>query len=440
MRRKRLRAKSALRVVICWAAVLLLKSGVNAQTGAYERTFSQSKPEVESAIKQVQPTSGRLPVLDGFARAGNHPLDRFQRGYYQCAIQVNSVSSGGSLVRVSAKITAWYSDPGSAKSGYEELPSNGRLETDLLDRIEESLSAKASAPGAPSAGSSVSQQSKQPAPPAPTLDAPMPNSALPGSMRTVKPTPGDSPFKRGTLVASDRVASMETQKAVADKHMAALTQEAKNLAEILHNQAHPSNLVAVKKSNTPVLVSPIEGAKVLFLASAQDEFEILDMNASWVHVRISGLSRGWIRRSGLEMPEPTTSEVQARSDPAPPGAEPFQVKDEQTATFPGDWQPLRGKTVRIITVQKVGANPKDTGSKARLDFTRSLFEKKYAELTQTATTAEGVVLIFDSDDGGMAAVTLPALQQWKAGTLSDQAFWRRCFFDPPEALDPQSAK
>jgi hypothetical protein len=49
-----------------------------------------------------------------------------------------------------------------------------------------------------------------------------------------------------------------------------------------------------------------------------------------------------------------------------------------------------------------------------------------------------VVLIFDSEDGGMAAATLPALQQWKAGTLSDQAFWRRCFFDPPEAFISQT--
>ena len=43
-------------------------------------------------------------------------------------------------------------------------------------------------------------------------------------------------------------------------------------------------------------------------------------------------------------------------------------------------------------------------------------------------------MIFDSDDGGMIAATLPALRQWKSGTLSDEAFLRRCFFDPPEAF------
>jgi hypothetical protein len=49
-----------------------------------------------------------------------------------------------------------------------------------------------------------------------------------------------------------------------------------------------------------------------------------------------------------------------------------------------------------------------------------------------------VVVIFDLEDGGMAATTLTAIQQWKAGTLSDQAFWRRCFLDPPETFLSQT--
>ena len=113
----------------------------DAQSAPYERTFAQSKTAVEKALKQLQSAaSGRLPVLDGFTRPGDRPLDRFQRGYYQCAIQVTSTPSGGALVRVSAKITAWYADPDSSKSGYQVLPSNGRLETDLLDRLQDALS------------------------------------------------------------------------------------------------------------------------------------------------------------------------------------------------------------------------------------------------------------------------------------------------------------
>jgi hypothetical protein len=253
-------------------------------------------------------------------------------------------------------------------------------------------------------------------------------------------TTPNSPFKLGNGVNSDIATSLATQKAVADKHMEELTKEAKGLEEILHNQAHPKNLVAVKESSTQVLVSPVEGAKVLFLASAEDEFEILDMNANWVHVRISGISRGWIRRSSLEVPDTYTSDAKVENAPAPASTEQFQVKNEEIASFPGTWEPLRGQTVKILTVQRANVGASDTSSRAKLEFAKSLFEKEYAELTRTPTSALGVVLIFDSEDGGLIAATLPSLQQWKAGTLSDQAFWRRCFFDPPEAFISQAGQ
>jgi hypothetical protein len=48
------------------------------------------------------------------------------------------------------------------------------------------------------------------------------------------------------------------------------------------------------------------------------------------------------------------------------------------------------------------------------------------------------VLIFDSVDGGMIAATLPTVQAWKAGTLSDAALWHQCFFDPPETFSVSS--
>ena len=89
----------------------------------------------------------------------------------------------------------------------------------------------------------------------------------------------------------------------AEKSNSALQTEADSLQEILKNTAHPKNLVAVKKSGTPVVSTPSLTAKPQFLASMHDEFEMLDFNADWVHVRISGLSRGWIWRNSVEMPE-----------------------------------------------------------------------------------------------------------------------------------------
>jgi hypothetical protein len=429
-------------LISCVIVPVLLARSSNAQSTPSERTFAQSKVEVEKTLKELQPSaSGQLPVLDGFTRPGDRPLDRFQRGYYQCVIQVSSTPAGGALVQVSAKITAWYADPVSSKSGYRVLPSNGRLETDFLDRLEDALGGKASSSAANlPVNSAPSQAKNKPEASTPIISAPTPSGGVPTSSIAASKVPATpSPFKLGNSASSGLVASPATQKAVADKRMEELTKEAKGLEEILRNQAHPNNLVAVRKSGTPVLASPIEGAKVLFLAAAEDEFEILDMNTSWVHIRISGLSRGWIRRSGLEMPGTSASDAQAGNGSAAANAEHFQVKNEQIATFPGAWEPLRGKTVKILTVQRASGNASDTGSRAKLEFAKSLFEKEYAELTQASTSAAGVVLIFDSEDGGMAAATLPALQQWKAGTLSDRAFWLRCFFDPPETFTIKSS-
>ena len=162
------------------------------------------------------------------------------------------------------------------------------------------------------------------------------------------------------------------------------------------------------------------------------------MNPNWVHVRISGISRGWIRRSSLEMPdvnpEPQIAEIESRSESTPTPAQLFHVENEQIASFPGNWAPLLGKTVRIITVQKASGDASATGPDAKRAFAKSLFNREYADVTATSSSVNGIVMIFDSEDGGIIAATVPALRQWKAGTLSDEAFWRRCFADPSEAF------
>jgi hypothetical protein len=175
-------------------------------------------------------------------------------------------------------------------------------------------------------------------------------------------------------------------------------------------------------------------AKTLFLATAHDEFEMLDFNVDWVHVRISGLSRGWVWRTGLEMPEGISDVPQNGARSAPVAADLFQVTREETAPFPGDWDPLRGKNVKIISVQKIQEDEKNSGAQAKLEFAKSLLDKNYAELAAKSQELAGVVMIFDSVDGGMIAITLPTVQQWKAGKLTDAALWHRCYFDPPETF------
>jgi hypothetical protein len=42
--------------------------------------------------------------------------------------------------------------------------------------------------------------------------------------------------------------------------------------------------------------------------------------------------------------------------------------------------------------------------------------------------------VFDAAEGGMAATTIAALEQWGAGSLSDSAFLKQCWFDPADAF------
>jgi hypothetical protein len=425
-----------------WAAVVVIclaPSGV-AQGGGYERAFPESKTAVEKVLKDMQgAASGRLPVLEGFATSADHPLDRYQRGYYQAKFQVTAGPAGGSVVHVSAEVTAWYADPVAAHSGYHLLTSNGRLETDLLDQLSDQLAAKAPAAGSattagagrPSSGQSSSgqvakQTGKTPAAQDSAIAAPMPRIPESGSGLSPSMAQGLAEQKKAGTAAGS----------VPDKTQAGLRAEAESLEEVLKSQSHPRNLVVVKKTGTPVVESASLSAKTLFLASVHDEFEMLDFNRDWVHVHISGLSRGWIWRNNLEMPEGIPeNDITSSAGAASTASEVFHMAREEEAPFPGDWAPLRGKSVKIVSVEKINETAKDAGPQLRLEFAKSVLDNDYAELAQKQQELTGIVLIFDSVDGGMLAATFRTLQQWKAGKMSDAALWHQCFFDPPETFN-----
>jgi len=416
----------ALRSVVGCLVFSSLVIGAFAQTGANERAFPQSKAEVEKSLRSLQASvAGRLPSLEGFAQPAEHPLDRYQRGYFQSSVEVSALPSGGSRVRVSVKITAWFADPVSAHSGYQLLNSNGRIEADLLDQLSEQLASRPAAKGPAVSAAAIQPAPTAPAsPPAaePEISAPTPRLLNSGGTFSLSVSQGLA--SQGAAAGAPSAKSDNTLRA-----------EAESLEEILKNQSHPNNLVAVKKSGTPVVDSPSLNAKPLFLASMHDEFEMLDYTADWVHVRISGISRGWIWRNSLEMPDGIPDTDAPASSALKPAQDLFHVVREETAQFPGDWTPLRGKNVKIFSVQNIDEGAKDTGSKDRLEFTKFLFEKNYAQLAAKPQELAGIVVIFDAIDGGMIAATVPTLQDWRAGSLSDSALWHKCYFDPPETFD-----
>ena len=206
--RSTLRARFAV-CAFAIVAIVSARSG-SAQSVPYQRAFPQSKAIVEKRLNELQSSrAGHLPVLEGFTVLGDRPLDRFHRGYYQCAAQVSSTPSGGSMVRVSATITAWYADPVSAKSAYQVLPSNGRLEADFLDRLQEALGGQASSSSmTPVGNSQPSPPKNQSKAPAPALSAPLPGNSSP----IVQPKTDGSPFKLGDPMSLSNMPSLATQR------------------------------------------------------------------------------------------------------------------------------------------------------------------------------------------------------------------------------------
>ncbi len=404
-----------------------------AQTASYERAYSKPKAEVERALRDdLQAYSAaRLPTVEGFAASGDQPPDRYQRPYYQYSIEVLPESSGPTRVRVRATITAWYADPTPSRSAYQALPSNGRLETDLLDRLEEALGGKSTVSAAGAASPVTSR---------PAIKLSVPATALDSSLaRGATPAPFPSPDVPAAATASTRdedLATLRVQREAAEKQQKELRSGVANLEEILHGQAHPNNLAIVRKSGVPVLAKPQNDARVLFNASAEDEFEIIEWERDWIHVQISGISRGWIRRAYLELPEAFRA---ASGAPEAAAEEPFRLVREETASFPGNWGPLRGKTVRIFTVRPA-TDAKESEREIRLRFAKSLLLKSLDDLSPSVQELSGVVLVFDSADGGMIAATLSSLQRWKTGAFSDSAFWQECYLDPPEAFRDGAAR
>jgi hypothetical protein len=583
---------------VLWIAPLSFAGAAADQSRGEERVFHHSKAEVEKAIQQIHATlNGRLPILDGFADRADELSDRLTRGYYECAVQVVANAPDETRVHVTAKITAWYADPNPSKSGYRVLLSNGHVETDLLDRIDEALASMGTVTGAPQSPGSLAaspeafgedhpaadsrpqvtrirtsnddahtriiidvgaqvkyqaarlsdpdriyldientkidpgllykgvkvegegllkkvrvgqnqpgvarvvmevdrakdysvsllpnpyrlvvdvyrtsaaaeQAARANAPaPGPTKDFPPAKplqavavSASEAPPRTPEKTSSNPPnaianstlgraglsastsgfigspaaVGRAAPSSSGDIESLRHRREQAEKELDELNGVVQNLEEILRNQTHPSDIAVVRKSGTRVMSKPSANGPLLFSADGEDEFQVLDSEPDWIHVQISGASRGWIRRSDLNLPEGLNANLNRAGGAAPAAEQPFQVIREETNIFKGAWEPLTGKSVKIIWTGPASAQEKPASPLAKRNFAKSLFIKAYQEISSKDQTAAGVVIVFDSADGGQIAATLENLKQWKTGNLTEASFWGLCSVDPPELFD-----
>lgn len=405
-------------LIVCALSAVGIGNGpiIKAQGIPYARSYAKSKPEVDQALKDLQAYYGqKLPILDGFVVPGDKALEHYERGFYQFTIELLPGDSGATIVRLSAKITAWYADRDPSKSGYEVLPSNGRLELDLLDRLQEKLTGK---PVDPPATLESSVQT-----PRPKLDL----SGVPG-------LPTSNSSSSSLTKTPDEVAALRNQRVMEERRVQQLTTELDNLKDIQHNQARPQNLVSVIKAGTPVYAKAGEDSRVLFQAAVNDEFEFLDSENGWIHVGISGDSRGYVRESAVLLPDSVAAKMVNQEHSPESKFTGFQIQQEQIAIFPADWAALKGKTVKIYMVRPVSQDAKETGPAIRLEYSLALFEKGLKESASVTPTPEGIVVIFDAADGGIAAATLANIQKYAAGALSRSAFWTQNYLDPPEAF------
>lgn len=402
---------------MCWWPGMALGQAV-----PYARSFAKPKEEVERTLQELQANSGqKLPILEGFVATPAKPIERYERGFCQFNIELLPGDAGATIVRISAKITAWYADRDVAKSGYEVLVSNGRLELDFLDRLEEKITGTSASP--PSGRSPVQA-------PRPKLDL----SGAPGAEAAAmssRPLPEEAR-------SPDEIAKLHMQREAAEKHTQQLASELQNLREIQRNQAHPQNLVIVKKSGTPVYDKGAENSRVLFQAAANDEFEFLDEGRGWIHVTISGDSRGYIQRDAAELPERLAERLQSSGTGPEEKFAGFRIEREETSIFPGDWAQLRGKKTKIYTVQIISQDRKESGPTIRRNYALALFEKGLKETAGTNAAPDGIVVIFDAADGGIAAATIGEIQKIASGEITRNAFWSQCHLDPPETFRPSA--
>lgn len=402
-------ANRALLSAISLLLPFLLVAACGAADTPAKRVIQSSREQVEQALQHLQASSGgKLPTLYGFVQPGVHPLERYQQGYYQYEILVTSVSPLATSVEISAKITAWYSDDVRNQSNYQLLVSNGRLESDLLDRLESTLKTDDAAKTPPLPPSDSCDNAAESLPDAPSVTRAnhLYHASQTPAMSQVQPSAEDS----------------------VERRIRQLTREAKALEEVRNSQTRPNDLAVVRASKTPVLSRPTKGAETILIADADDELQVIDMNAEWVHVHLLGPSRGWVQRSqldvsGVSMPDVTTSK------PGPSNTQLFHTTRKETGTFPGNWKPLQGKQVQIVWVEP-GEGSAHVSETAGVSYLQSLLRQQYRELSTGPNQVAGVVVVLDSAEGGMVATTFSSLQRWNAGNLSDKSFLKECWFDP----------
>lgn len=391
-----------------------------------DRIYMKPQIEVQKALDSMDAfATNRLPTLESFVDANAATLDHFETPHYQLHIDVESQGISQTLVSVSAKITAWYVGEDASHSQYVVIPSNGRLEGDFLDRL--SIYLEKPAPGSAAALSdqhpSVVPVSGQPS------SSKSESSSRPSHAATAAPLAASQSLvaSNDPAVLASQIASLRAQRQALEQQERKMQDQIADLTNISRNQKFLASIAIVRSAQSPVFAAPDETSKIMFHADSEDEFEAIEGREDYVHVKLEGGATGWIRASQLRHPsDPDDADAAGNSN--------FSTAKDEIKTFDGDWPPLKGKLTLFMIAQPIRRLPEGTLGQSQLEFAKQIFIDGYREANHTDQHAEGVVVVFLGEKGGVAAAALPDIRRWQEGFFSDKQFLDRCSFDPPDSF------
>jgi hypothetical protein len=416
-----------------------------------DRLYKHRKAEVEEALQALKAyATNRLPVLDGFVNANASTIAKLENPHYQLRIEIESQGPIQTLVAVSAKITAWNAEEDPSRSQYVVVPSNGRLEQDMLDRLSVLLEKGSGDLGAGRAAAPASDAAASSSSPAP-LDAPdgsppaSSHSPLRGTSAAEAAANPTSPAPRSGSVAranssdpaalASEIASVRAERQAAELSQRKLQQQISELEANASSRKFLSNLAVVKTPQSYIFQQDDDTSKVLFRADPEDEFEVINVKGIWVHIRLENGAEGWIRGTQLQPPQ----EVDDTEDAA--AALNFSTPNQEIKPFGGEWAPLKGRPSLFVFAQPNRAIPSAILGQSQFAFAKHIFTEGYREAMHSEQPMSGVVVVFLGDKGGVAAATLADIRRWRDGAITDKVFFERCSFDPPESFrDATSTK
>jgi hypothetical protein len=441
----------AIRFLLSSFAILLSAGLASAQQAdSTDRVYKHRKAEVEEALQTLKAyETNRLPVLDGFVSANATTIAKLENPHYQLRIEIESQGPNQTLVSVVAKITAWSAEEDPSRSQYVVIPSNGRLEQDMLDRlsvllekgnIDRDATSAADSAGAPSSSSASPVVSAAGGAPG-SSHPPPPNASSAGSSPSNAASPGSTSSSASRINSVDpsalagEIASIRDQRQSSEMNQRKLQQQISELEANASSQKFLSNLAVIKAPQTPVFQQDADTSKVLFRADPEDEFEVINVKENWIHVRLENGADGWVRGAQLQPP----GEIDDTEDAS--AALNFSTPNQEIKPFAGDWTPLKGKPSLFVFAQPNRAIPNAILGQSQFAFAKHVFTEGYREAMHSEQPMSGVVVVFLGDKGGVAAATLADIRRWRGGAITDKVFFERCSFDPPESFrDAASAK